>query len=128
VAKLVRLQGHRSRRIALAIRGPLEEEPLRLFSRILASATDSPIACNLGKKRLNALWAVSFCRGYTLWAIPPAVTRHFTIAIIWSGAPKYRFKLPHDEVRLTVREIIKQVCSEMGVTIINSDPANRVNG
>ncbi len=34
-------------------------------------------------------------------------------------APKYRFKVLHGEVRLRVREIIKQVCAEMGVTIIS---------
>lgn len=34
-------------------------------------------------------------------------------------APKYRFKVLHGEVRLRVREIIKQVCDEMGVTIVN---------
>jgi len=33
--------------------------------------------------------------------------------------PKYRFKVLHGDVRLRVREIIRQVCAEMGVTIIN---------
>lgn len=33
--------------------------------------------------------------------------------------PKYRFKVLHGEVRNRVREIIKQVCDEMGVAIIN---------
>jgi len=35
------------------------------------------------------------------------------------GAPKYRFKVLHGEVRLRVREIIRQVCAEMGVTIVH---------
>ncbi|MBV1692325.1 IS200/IS605 family transposase [Novosphingobium sp. G106] len=35
------------------------------------------------------------------------------------SAPKYRFKMLHGEVRLRVREIIRQVCDEMGVTIVN---------
>jgi REP element-mobilizing transposase RayT len=43
--------------------------------------------------------------------------------LVW--APKYRFQLLHSEVWLTVREIIKQVCSEMGVTFINSETASR---
>ena len=34
-------------------------------------------------------------------------------------APKYRLKVLHGEVRIRVREIIRQVCAEMGVTIIN---------
>jgi putative transposase len=33
--------------------------------------------------------------------------------------PKYRFKVLYCEVRLRVREIIKQVCAEMGVTILH---------
>ncbi len=37
--------------------------------------------------------------------------------IVW--APKYRCKVLIGAVRLRVREIIKQVCDEMGVTIIN---------
>jgi len=36
------------------------------------------------------------------------------------GAPKYRFKVLRGEVRLRDREIIRQVCAEMNVTIINS--------
>ena len=44
-------------------------------------------------------------------------TFHHRYHIVW--APKYRFKVLHGEVRLRVREIIKQVCAEMGVTIIN---------
>ena len=35
------------------------------------------------------------------------------------GAPKYRFKVLHGEVRLRVREILRQVCAEMGVTIVH---------
>jgi putative transposase len=42
---------------------------------------------------------------------------HHRYHIVW--APKYRFKVLHGEVRLRVREIIKQVCAEMGVTIVN---------
>jgi REP element-mobilizing transposase RayT/transposase len=42
---------------------------------------------------------------------------HHRYHIVW--APKYRFKVLHGEVRNRVREIIRQVCSEMGVTIIN---------
>jgi putative transposase len=34
-------------------------------------------------------------------------------------APKYRFKVLIGDVRLRVREIIRQVCADMGVTIIN---------
>lgn len=34
-------------------------------------------------------------------------------------APKYRFKVLHCAVRLRVREIIRQVWEEMGVTIVN---------
>jgi putative transposase len=34
-------------------------------------------------------------------------------------APKYRFKVLRGEVRLRVREIIREVCDEMGVTIMN---------
>ena len=44
-------------------------------------------------------------------------TFHHRYHIVW--APKYRFKVLHGEVRLRVREIIKQVCVEMGVTIVN---------
>jgi putative transposase len=42
---------------------------------------------------------------------------HHRYHIVW--VPKYRFKILHGEVRLRVREIIKQVCAEMGVTIIH---------
>ena len=41
---------------------------------------------------------------------------HHRYHIVW--VPKYRFKVLHGEVRLRVRDIIMQVCSEMGVTII----------
>jgi putative transposase len=44
-------------------------------------------------------------------------TFHHRYHLVW--APKYRFKVLHGEVRLRVREIIRQVCAEMGVTIIN---------
>ena len=33
--------------------------------------------------------------------------------------PKYSFMVLHGEVRAIVREIIRQVCAEMDVTIIN---------
>ena len=36
---------------------------------------------------------------------------------MWS--PKYRYKVLHGAVRLRVREIIRQVCAELGVTIAN---------
>jgi putative transposase len=42
---------------------------------------------------------------------------HHRYHIVW--APKYRFKVLHGEVRLRVREIIRQVCSELGVKIIH---------
>ena len=35
------------------------------------------------------------------------------------SAPQYRFKVLDGEVRLRVREIIRQVCAEMGMRIIN---------
>ncbi|CCA92200.1 IS200/IS605 family transposase [Novosphingobium sp. PP1Y] len=44
-------------------------------------------------------------------------TFHHRYHLVW--APKYRFKVLHGDVRLRVREVIKQVCAEMGVTIIN---------
>ena len=44
-------------------------------------------------------------------------TFHHRYHIVW--APKYRYKVLHGEVRIMVREIIRQVCGEMGVTIIN---------
>ena len=44
-------------------------------------------------------------------------TFHHRYHIVW--APKYRFKVLHGEVRIRVHEIIRQVCGEMGVTIIN---------
>ncbi len=42
---------------------------------------------------------------------------HHRYHIVWS--PKYRYKVLHGEVRLRVREIIRQVCAALGVTIIN---------
>ena len=42
---------------------------------------------------------------------------HHCYHIVW--APKYRFEVLHGEVRVRVREIIQQICSELGVTIIN---------
>ena len=42
---------------------------------------------------------------------------HHRYHIVW--APKYRFKVLRGEVRTRVREIIRQVCAEMGVTIIS---------
>ena len=42
---------------------------------------------------------------------------HHRYHIVWT--PKYRFKVLHGEVRLRVREIIRQVCEEMGVTIVS---------
>ena len=42
---------------------------------------------------------------------------HHRYHIVWT--PKYRFKVLQGEVRLRVREIIRQVCGEMGVTIIS---------
>jgi putative transposase len=33
--------------------------------------------------------------------------------------PKYRYKVLHGEVRARVRDIIRQVCAEMGVTIVS---------
>ena len=44
-------------------------------------------------------------------------TFHHRYHLVW--APKYRYKVLHGEVRLRVREIIKQVCDEMGVAIVN---------
>ncbi|EQB33150.1 transposase [Sphingobium ummariense RL-3] len=44
-------------------------------------------------------------------------TFHHRYHLVW--APKYRFKVLHGEVRLRVREIIRQVCAEMGVTIVH---------
>ena len=42
---------------------------------------------------------------------------HHRYHIVW--APKYRFKVLHGEVRTRVRDIIRQVCAEMGVTIVS---------
>jgi putative transposase len=44
-------------------------------------------------------------------------TFHHRYHIVW--APKYRFKVLHGEVRNRVRAVIRQVGSEMGVTISN---------
>ncbi|MFV0643370.1 MAG: IS200/IS605 family transposase, partial [Sphingomonadaceae bacterium] len=41
---------------------------------------------------------------------------HHRYHLVWS--PKYRFKVLRGQVRLRVREIIRQVSAEMGVTII----------
>ena len=38
-------------------------------------------------------------------------TFHHRYHLVW--APKYRFKVLHGEVRLRVREIIRQVCAEL---------------
>ena len=42
---------------------------------------------------------------------------HHRYHIVWT--PKYRYKVLQGEVRLRVREIIRQVCAELGVTIVN---------
>jgi putative transposase len=44
-------------------------------------------------------------------------TFHHRYHIVW--APKYRYKVLIGVVRLRVRENIRQVCAEMGMTIIN---------
>lgn len=44
-------------------------------------------------------------------------TFHHRYHLVW--APKYRYKVLHGEVRLRVRDIIKQVCDETGVIIVN---------
>ncbi|MFT4027887.1 MAG: IS200/IS605 family transposase [Novosphingobium sp.] len=44
-------------------------------------------------------------------------TFHHRDHLVW--ASKYRFKVLIGDVRLRVREIIRQVCDEMGVTIVN---------
>jgi putative transposase len=44
-------------------------------------------------------------------------TFHHRYHLVW--APKYRFKVLRGEVRLRVREVIRQVCAEMGVKIIH---------
>ena len=44
-------------------------------------------------------------------------TFHHRHHIVW--APKYRHKVLIGDVGIRVREIIRQVCAEMGVTIIN---------
>lgn len=42
---------------------------------------------------------------------------HHRYHIVW--VPKYRYKVLQGAVRERVRDIIRQVCNEMGVTIIN---------
>jgi putative transposase len=42
---------------------------------------------------------------------------HQRYHLVWS--PKYLYKVPHGPVRIRVRDIIRQVCAEMGVWIIN---------
>ncbi len=42
---------------------------------------------------------------------------HHRYHLVW--APKYRFKVLIGDVRIRVRDIIRQVCGEMGVTIIS---------
>ncbi len=42
---------------------------------------------------------------------------HHRYHIVW--APKYRYKVLNGEVRTRVRDIIRQVCGEMGVTIVS---------
>ena len=42
---------------------------------------------------------------------------HHRYHIVW--VPKYRYKVLHGEVRLRVRENTRQVCAEMGVTIVS---------
>ena len=37
--------------------------------------------------------------------------------IVW--APKYRYKILIGDVRIRVRDIIRQICAEMGVTIVS---------
>jgi putative transposase len=41
---------------------------------------------------------------------------HHRYHVVW--VPKYRFKVLHGAVRERVREIVRQVCDEMGVTIM----------
>ena len=45
---------------------------------------------------------------------------HHSYHIVW--APRYRYKVLHGEVRTRVRDIIRQVCAEMGVTIVPRFP------
>jgi len=44
-------------------------------------------------------------------------TFHHRYHLAW--APKYHLKVLHGEVRLRVRVIVRQVCAEMGVTIVH---------
>lgn len=41
---------------------------------------------------------------------------HHRYHIVW--VPKYRFKVLHGAVRMRVRDIVRQVCDEMGVRIV----------
>ena len=47
---------------------------------------------------------------------------HHRYHIVW--ITKYRFKILHGALRERVREIIRQVCQEMGATIINGVLSN----
>ena len=42
---------------------------------------------------------------------------HHRYHLVW--APKYRYKVLIGDVRIRVRDIIRQVCAEMGVTIVS---------
>ena len=42
---------------------------------------------------------------------------HHRYHIVW--APKYRFKVLQGKIRERVRDIVRQVCDELGVTIIS---------
>ncbi len=42
---------------------------------------------------------------------------HHRYHIVW--VPKYRYKVLKDDIRLRVREIIRQVCKSLGVKIIS---------
>lgn len=42
---------------------------------------------------------------------------HHRYHIVW--APKYRYKVLWGDVRIRVRDIIRQVCTELGVTIVS---------
>ena len=42
---------------------------------------------------------------------------HHRYHLVW--APKYRYKVLLGDVRIRVRDIIRQVCAEMGVTIVS---------
>jgi hypothetical protein len=91
--------------------------PIEYWLHHLARA----MACSLGKVRLHARHAVSPYRGYRLWATPRVVTRLFIIAGIIIWAPINHFRALHGEVSLGLRQIIRRVCAEMGVTIGGPD-------